>query len=360
VLVTVSDARIPANGTGGIVGGYAAIVKSATDYSAFGAPMAGRSWSATSYRYGMNGQEHDQEFGAGTYTAEFWEYDSRTARRWNVDPVVKPWLSLYATFDNNPIRIADPNGDTGEETTAEDGCCDSDSQGGACEGTENSSCLTSSDCSDTPSPTEEKTLVSQQTWKDEVTTHSFRYDDEGHTVGNDIIHTNITSSTQRVYSDGSVEWVTTYETYSATIDRFGQSSGVTYTYWSSEGGADGTSSQFSYENYPVDGTPETFNALYSAALSFKNDPKHYQQSFIQHIANQNKEENQKVSWITFGVKTVGKIVTYTPFVKTPAGAVITYACIYIAKGTDMAMKILNSEDPEQIQIQLSKSTVIHF
>jgi hypothetical protein len=37
------------------------------------------------YRYGFNGQEKSDEIaGEGNHnTAEFWEYDTRTGRRWN-------------------------------------------------------------------------------------------------------------------------------------------------------------------------------------------------------------------------------------------------------------------------------------
>ena len=45
-----------------------------------------------------------------SYTAEFWQYDTRTIRRWNIDPVIKPGESTYAVFANNPIRLVDPNG----------------------------------------------------------------------------------------------------------------------------------------------------------------------------------------------------------------------------------------------------------
>lgn len=58
------------------------------------------------YRYGHNGQEKEDEIFNGAYSAEYWEYDSRTLRRWNVDPVVKPWESPYATFNNNPVNLA--------------------------------------------------------------------------------------------------------------------------------------------------------------------------------------------------------------------------------------------------------------
>ena len=64
------------------------------------------------YRYGFNGQEKDNEVsGEGnSYTAEYWQYDPRLGRRWNIDPVVKPWESSYASFNNSPIFFADPSG----------------------------------------------------------------------------------------------------------------------------------------------------------------------------------------------------------------------------------------------------------
>jgi len=47
-----------------------------------------------------------------SYTAEFWQYDSRLARRWNQDPKPNTSISNYATFANNPIIFNDPLGDT--------------------------------------------------------------------------------------------------------------------------------------------------------------------------------------------------------------------------------------------------------
>jgi Metallopeptidase toxin 2 len=65
------------------------------------------------YRFGFNGQEKvDEISGVGNHnTALFWEYDTRLGRRWNVDPVVKPWRSPFDAFNNNPIIMIDPNGD---------------------------------------------------------------------------------------------------------------------------------------------------------------------------------------------------------------------------------------------------------
>ena len=64
------------------------------------------------YRYFFNGQEADNEvFGeVANYTAEFWQYDSRLGRRWNLDWIYKPFASNYAAFANNPVWFADPSG----------------------------------------------------------------------------------------------------------------------------------------------------------------------------------------------------------------------------------------------------------
>ncbi len=52
--------------------------------------------------------------GKGNHTtAKFWDYDTRTGRRLNLDPEEKkyPGLSPYATNNDNPIRYSDPLGD---------------------------------------------------------------------------------------------------------------------------------------------------------------------------------------------------------------------------------------------------------
>jgi RHS repeat-associated protein len=89
-----------------------ALLKQSTDYYPFGSPMPGRNFMGMEYRYGFNGMEKDNEVkGTGnSYTAEFWQYDSRLGRRWNLDPIFFPWLSGYSTFDNNPIYFTDPQG----------------------------------------------------------------------------------------------------------------------------------------------------------------------------------------------------------------------------------------------------------
>jgi hypothetical protein len=73
--------------------------------------MPGRKFNTNAYKYGMNGQEKDIEIAEGVYSAMYWEYDSRLGRRWNIDPVVKPFESPYASFGDNPILNVDINGD---------------------------------------------------------------------------------------------------------------------------------------------------------------------------------------------------------------------------------------------------------
>ncbi len=116
VLTVITDRKIPVDANNDFITDYyLPDVISSTDYYAFGAPMPGRNYQSSSkYRYGMNGQEKDDEvFGSdGTsYTAEFWQYDARLGRRWNIDPVKKPWQSDYSCFSNSPIWKVDPDGD---------------------------------------------------------------------------------------------------------------------------------------------------------------------------------------------------------------------------------------------------------
>lgn len=79
----------------------------------FGMLMPGRTYSSEAYSWGFNGQEKDDEIFKGANGAEYWEYDSRTGRRWNTDPIIKPWESPYAVLRNSPIQVIDPKGDDG-------------------------------------------------------------------------------------------------------------------------------------------------------------------------------------------------------------------------------------------------------
>jgi len=90
---------------------FMADVVTANDYYPFGMAMPGRKFSSGSgYRYGFNGQERSTEINNNSYTAEFWQYDARLGRRWNIDPILKVGESPYSTFSNNPIWFSDYNG----------------------------------------------------------------------------------------------------------------------------------------------------------------------------------------------------------------------------------------------------------
>lgn len=98
-----------------LVTSYGPDVLNHTDYYAFGQPMPGRKWSMDEYRYGMNGQEKDNEAFKGAMTAEHWMYDSRIGRRWERDPITYEHQSPYATFNNNPIVYSDVLGLKGDD-----------------------------------------------------------------------------------------------------------------------------------------------------------------------------------------------------------------------------------------------------
>ena len=77
--------------------------------------MPGRTFTApnsTGYRYSINGQEKEKELNENITSAEFWMYDSRIVRRWNVDPRPNVSISPYNAFVGNPISFSDPKGDT--------------------------------------------------------------------------------------------------------------------------------------------------------------------------------------------------------------------------------------------------------
>jgi hypothetical protein len=83
----------------------------------FGMIMPERTWTSDSvgYAFGMNGQMKDDEiYGVGnSYTAEYWQYDSRLGRRWNVDPerMVLCFESNYSVNHNSPLIFVDEEGD---------------------------------------------------------------------------------------------------------------------------------------------------------------------------------------------------------------------------------------------------------
>jgi hypothetical protein len=86
------------------------------DYLPFGMAMTNRGYTeigGRGYAFGFNTQRKDLDIdeNGNHYTAEFWEYDGRIGRRWNIDPVRKDYESSYAVLSNSPISHTDILGD---------------------------------------------------------------------------------------------------------------------------------------------------------------------------------------------------------------------------------------------------------
>jgi uncharacterized protein (TIGR02594 family) len=114
VLTVITDKKqaVESTTTTGTVDYFVVEILSASDYSPFGVLLQNREFTSAKYSYGWGSHEKvDEISGAGNhYTAEFWEYDPRTGRRWNIDPVYKHHLSNYSVMSGNPISRIDPNG----------------------------------------------------------------------------------------------------------------------------------------------------------------------------------------------------------------------------------------------------------
>ena len=70
---------------------------------------------AALYPFAFNGMLKDNDvdgIDGDSYTADFWEYDPRLGRRWNLDPIPIPFLSNYLCFGNDPIWHSDKLGNT--------------------------------------------------------------------------------------------------------------------------------------------------------------------------------------------------------------------------------------------------------
>ncbi len=127
VLTTVTDQkRGKPDATGWAAEYYDAQVASATDYYPFGQEMPGslnpengeimgRSYMSSSYRYGFNGKEKDQnqELGDLThYDYGFRIYNPAVGRFLSVDPLAGnyPWYTPYQFAGNKPIFAVDLDG----------------------------------------------------------------------------------------------------------------------------------------------------------------------------------------------------------------------------------------------------------
>ncbi|MBK9557414.1 MAG: hypothetical protein IPO47_16645 [Bacteroidetes bacterium] len=87
-------------------------VSNKTHHDPFGMLLVGRNiaFISENYKFGFNGQEQDDEvYGDGNLnTAEFWEYDTRLGRRWNLILIYIIGKVHISIFNNNPIIYSDP------------------------------------------------------------------------------------------------------------------------------------------------------------------------------------------------------------------------------------------------------------
>ncbi|MBC7536579.1 MAG: hypothetical protein H7258_12880 [Ferruginibacter sp.] len=117
MLVTVSDKKIGVdNNSDGVIDYYNADVVTATDFYPFGFQMPGRKYSQpnSSYRYGFNGKENDNEVKGEGNQQDYGMriYDPRLGRFLSEDPITKdyPELTPYQFASNRPIDGIDQDG----------------------------------------------------------------------------------------------------------------------------------------------------------------------------------------------------------------------------------------------------------
>jgi RHS repeat-associated protein len=115
VLTVINDIKIPLSDDNQTVSGYDAGIVSISDYSPFGVQLDGRTVSASSYRYGYQNSEKDDEVkGSGnSYSTYFRQLDPRIGRWLSLDPRKSemPWESPMVSMNNNPIGQNDVLGD---------------------------------------------------------------------------------------------------------------------------------------------------------------------------------------------------------------------------------------------------------
>lgn len=108
VLTTITDNKTP---TGSV---YDVTLSSAVDYSPFGMQLVGRKMNGSSYRYGFNGKENDNEVKGEGNQQDYGMriYDPRIGRFLSEDPLTKqfPHYTPYQFSGNTPIQAVDLDG----------------------------------------------------------------------------------------------------------------------------------------------------------------------------------------------------------------------------------------------------------
>jgi len=84
-------------------------------YEAFGSLLPGRNYGSSSYRFGFNGKENDNDVHGATGTFQDYgmrAYDTRVGRFFSVDPIAAqyPMLTPYQFASNTPIWAIDLDG----------------------------------------------------------------------------------------------------------------------------------------------------------------------------------------------------------------------------------------------------------
>ena len=117
VLVTVSDKKIGVDANSdGLIDYYNADIITANDYYPFGSLMPGRKYipANSSYRYGFNGKENDNEVKGEGNQQDYGMriYDPRLGRFLSVDPITSKYAELtpYQFASNRPIDGIDQDG----------------------------------------------------------------------------------------------------------------------------------------------------------------------------------------------------------------------------------------------------------
>ena len=117
VLAVVSDQRKPIDvGSNGVIDYFMADLLSAQDYYAFGSLLPGRSYQTSTYKYGFNAKENDNEITSNTGThLDFGAriYDSRLGRWMSVDPEERNYHSnsTFSFCANSPLIFIDKDGE---------------------------------------------------------------------------------------------------------------------------------------------------------------------------------------------------------------------------------------------------------
>ena len=115
VMAVYTDKKYPISTNNVSISHYIPDVISSTDYYPFGAPMNGRNFSTSSYRFGFNGKEKDDEVksvSGGSLDFGARMYDARVGRWLSIDPLAAqyPFASPYHFALNTPIQAKDPDG----------------------------------------------------------------------------------------------------------------------------------------------------------------------------------------------------------------------------------------------------------